>query len=123
MASLVAPGKFGSINTTGITTNEFYVIMFTSEKCTLQDNTIIHKQIITAGGLVVKAQYIFSMQVDTNWYWNQHHQHHVIIVPTHTIIHPQLEVNAVTYSHTIPKSICTRTQGKKNPYQDSLYVD
>ena len=28
MALLVEPGKFGSINTTDITTNEFYVIMF-----------------------------------------------------------------------------------------------
>ena len=81
-----------------------------SEAYTLQDNTIIYGKIITDGGLVVKAQYICSMQVDTNSYWNQHQQHHVIIVSTHTIIHPQLEVNAVTYFHAIPKSIRTRTQ-------------
>ena len=36
------------------------------------------------------------MQVDTNWYWNQQPKHHVITVPTRTIIHPQLEVNAIT---------------------------
>ena len=42
--------------------------MFTSESYTLQDNTTIDGQIITAGKLVVKAQYICYMQVDTNWY-------------------------------------------------------
>ena len=62
--------------------------------------------------MVVKAQYICSMQIDTNWYWNKHPQHHVITVPTRTIIHPQLGVNAVTYFHAIPTSVCTRTQEK-----------
>ena len=71
MASLVESGKYGSINTTDTTTNGFYVIMFTSEAYTLQDNTKIYGQIITAGELVVKAQYLCSMQLDTNWYWNQ----------------------------------------------------
>ena len=60
------------------------------------------KKIITAGELVVKAQYIFSMQVDTNWYWNQHPQQHVLTSPTHTILHPQHEVNALIYFHKIP---------------------
>ena len=95
--------------------------MFTSEAYTLQDNTTIYGQIITAGKLVVKSQYICSMQVDTNWYCNQHPQHNVITVTTRKIIHPRLEVNALTYFHDIPKSVCTRTQEKK-PYQDSLYV-
>ena len=48
--------------------------MFTSGAYTLQENTKIDEQIITSGELVVKAQYICSMQVDTNWYWNQHLQ-------------------------------------------------
>ena len=45
--------------------------MFTSEAYTLQYNTTIDKKIITAGELVAKAKYLFSMQVHTNWYWNQ----------------------------------------------------
>ena len=36
------------------------------------------------------------MQIDTNWYLNQQPKHHVIAVTTRTILHPQLEVNAVT---------------------------
>ena len=49
MASLVAPGKYVAINKTETTTNAFYVIMFTSEAYTLQYNTTIDEQIITAG--------------------------------------------------------------------------
>ena len=67
-ALLVEPGKHGAINKTDTATNGFYVIMFTSEAYIIQDNTTIDGKIITAGGLVVKAQYLCSMQVDTNWY-------------------------------------------------------
>ena len=49
MASLVESGKYGAINTTDTKTNVFYVIMFTLEAYTLQDNTTIDGQIITAG--------------------------------------------------------------------------
>ena len=99
MASLVEPGKYGSIKTTDTSTNRFYVIMFTSGAYGLQENTSIDGKIKTAGELVVKAKYLCSMQIDTNWYWNQQKKHHVITVPTRTIIHPQLEVSAVTDFH------------------------
>ena len=61
------------------------------------------------------------MQVDTNWYWNQQPKHPDITLQTSTILHPQLEVNAVTDFHAIPTSICSITQLKK-PSHDSLYV-
>ena len=95
--------------------------MFKSEAYTLQDNTKIDGQIITAGVLVVKAQYLCYMQVDTNWYLNQQRKQNVITVPTHTMLHPKLEVNVVTYFHAISSSVCTRAQEKK-PSQDNLYV-
>ena len=63
--------------------------MFISEAYTLQDNTKIDGQIINAGELVVKSQYLFSMQVYTNWYWEQQPKHHVITFPTRTILNPQ----------------------------------
>ena len=44
--------------------------MFTSGAYTLQENTTIDRKNITAGELVVKAKYLCSMQVDTNWYWH-----------------------------------------------------
>ena len=65
---------------------------------------------MTSSELVVKEKYLCSMQVDTNWYWNQQNKYHFITVPTRTILHPQLEVNAVTYFYAIPTSLCTRTQ-------------
>ena len=88
--------------------------LFTSGAYTLQENKTINGKIITAGELVVKEQYLCSMQIDTNWYWNQQPKHHVITVPTRTILHQKLEVNTITYFHTIPTSICSRTQEKKN---------
>ena len=63
--------------------------------------------------MVVKAQYLCSMQRDTNWYWNQQPKNHVITAPIRKILHPQLEVNAITDFHTIPTSVCYRTQAKK----------
>ena len=95
--------------------------MFTSGAYTLQENTTIDGQIITAGESVVKAQYLCSIQIDTNWYWNQQPKHHVITVPTRTILHTKLELNAITEFHAIPTSVCSRTQGKK-PSQGILYV-
>ena len=86
--------------------------MFTSGAYTLQENTTIDGQIITAGELVVKAKYLCYMQVDTHWYSNQQPKHHVITVPTRTILHPQLEVDAITDFHAIPTSVCSITQAK-----------
>ena len=61
MASLVQPVKYGVINKADTTANGFYVIQFISEACTLQNNTKIDWQIISAGELVFKAQYLFSV--------------------------------------------------------------
>ena len=62
MASLVQPGKYGVINTSDTTTNGFYAIQFVSEAYTLQSNTKIFGQVISASKLVVKAQYPCSMK-------------------------------------------------------------
>ena len=109
MASLVESGNYGAINTTYTSTNGFYVIMFTSGAYTIQENTNFDGQIITAGELVFKEKYLYYMQVDTNWYWNQQPKNHVITVPTCTILHPQLEVDAITDFYAVPTSICSRT--------------
>ena len=114
MASLVEWSKHGAINTTETSTNGCYVITFTSGAYTLQENTTIDGNIITADELVVKAKYLCSMQADTNWYCNQQPKNHVITVPTRTILHPQLEVDAITEFHAIPTSVCSRTQEQKS---------
>ena len=68
MASLVESLKYGAINTTDTETNRFRVIMFTPEAYSLQDFTTIDRKIITTYEMVFKAQYIYSTQVDMNWY-------------------------------------------------------
>ena len=66
MASLVQSGMYVAINTYDTTTNVFYVIKLLSEAYTLQNNTTIDGKVISSGELVVKAQYILSMQENTN---------------------------------------------------------
>ena len=73
MASLVLPVKYGVINKYETTTNGSYVIQFISEIYTLQNNTKIDGKFIPTGKLVVKAQYLFSMQENDNWYWKKIH--------------------------------------------------
>ena len=68
IASLVQSGMYGAINIDDNTTNVFYVIQFLSEAYMLQNNTKIDGNIISAGELVVKAQYLCSMQENNNWY-------------------------------------------------------
>ena len=66
MASLVQSGMYGAINTDYTTTNGLYVIPFLSDAYKLQNNTTIYGRVISAGKLVVKAQYICFMQENTN---------------------------------------------------------
>ena len=79
MASLIQSGMYGAINIYDNTSNGFYVIQFLSEAHTLQNNTTIDGQVISADELVVKAQYLFYMQENTNWYWKQKPLQHIII--------------------------------------------
>ena len=56
MVSLFQSGIYGAINTDDTTTNGLYAIQFISESYTLQNNTTMYGQVISAGELVVKAQ-------------------------------------------------------------------
>ena len=69
MASLFQSGMYGAINKDDTTTNGFYVIQFLSDAYTLQNNTTIDGQVISADELFVKEKYPCSMQENTNWYW------------------------------------------------------
>ena len=107
MASLVQYDKYGAINTSDTTTNVYSIIKFISEAYTLQNNTKIDGQIITAGELVVKSQYLCSVQDSANWYWGQHQLQQAIIVPTRIIIHPHLDVVGITDFQDIHKLCIT----------------
>ena len=94
--------------------------MFTSGAYTIQENTTIDGQIITAGEFVVKAKYLCSMKIDTNWYCNQQPKHHVITVLKRTILHPKIEVIVITDFHAVPTNICSRTQAKKSVSRQTI---
>ena len=83
-----------------VLTNNFFQIFF-------------YGQVISAGELVVKEQYLCSMQENTNWYWKQQPLQQTIIFPTRTILHPRLDVTTIIYFQDIPKNICNRIHAKK----------
>ena len=117
MDLLVQSGMYVAINTDDTRTHELYVIQFLSDVYTLQSNTSIDGQVISAGELVVKAKYLFSMQENTNFYWKLQPLQQTIMVSTHTIIHPHLDVITIIYVQYIPKNVCNSIQEKK-PYKD-----
>ena len=120
MASLVQSGIYGAIDTDDNTPNGLYVIQLLSEAYTLQNNITIDGQVISAGELVVKAQYICSIQGNTDWYWKQQPLQHTIMVPTRTILHPCLYVIKIIYVHDITKKLCSRNKEKKSIQRHSI---
>ena len=62
ISSLVQSGVYGAINTSDNTSKGLYATQVISEAYTLQKNTTIDGQVISAGELVVKAQYLCSIQ-------------------------------------------------------------
>ena len=112
MESLVQSEKYGSINTTDTTTNGYYVIKFILEAYRLKNNTTIDGQCF-AVELVFKAQYLCSMQGNTDLYWEKNPLQQTIIFSTRTIINPHINVVGITDVHDIPKSVCNRIQAKR----------
>ena len=84
----------------------YYVIKFVSESYTLQYDTTCNGIIVSAGELVVKAQYLSCIQEKNDCYWDKKNNQQVIIVPTKTIVHPCIDVVAVKDVQDIPKIIC-----------------
>ena len=112
---------YGAINTDDTTTNGLYVIQFISEAYTLQNNTTIYGQVISAGESVVKAQYFYSVKEKTNFYCKQQPLQQTIIVPTHTIFHPRLDIIIIRDFQDIPNNFCNSILAKET-YKDILFV-
>ena len=110
------------MNTTDTPKMGYYVIKFVSESYTLQEETTYDIQIIPAGELVVKAQYLSCIQEKINWYWDHKNQQEVIIVPTQNFVHPCLDVVAVKYDHDIPKGVFNRNNSKQALQKHPIYL-
>ena len=80
----------------------------------MHNGTLLELSFLQLPSNINVSDSITNAHVDTNWYWNQQPNHHVITVPKRTILHPQLEGDAIIDFHAIPTSICYRTQAKKS---------
>ena len=49
----------------------------------------------------------------TNLYWKQQPLQQTVMFPTHTILHPRLNVIIIRDFQDIPKNFCNRIQAKK----------
>ena len=52
------------------------------------------------------------MQEKTNRFWKQQPLQQTIIVPTHTLLRPRLDVITIIYVEETPKNICIRIHAK-----------
>ena len=85
MSELVQNEKYGAINTADTTKMGYYVVKFLSEPKTLQYYKIVDKQLIKAGELIVKAEYLSIINANTNWHWKKFETKESVIIETHTI--------------------------------------
>ena len=97
MSELFKTNKYGAIKTTDNSTMGYYAVKFMSESYPLQYKCKNNGQISEYGDLVVKAQYMDCIKVNTNWYWEQSTKYNTIIIPTCTIFHPSLDLVIIKY--------------------------
>ena len=114
MASLFRSGLYGAINTADNTKNGFFVIQFISEAYTPQKNITVDGQVISASEIFSNAQYIFSIQGNSNRYCKKQPLQHTIIFPTRTVLHPCLYVIIIIYEQDIPNNLFSRNQAIKS---------
>ena len=100
---------------TQITTHQMYPMSLNlSQRHTRKkNNTTNNGKVISAGELVVKAEYLFSVQENTNWYGKQQPLQQTIIFQTRTIIHTCLGVIILRYVQDIPNNLCISNQAEK----------
>ena len=101
MSSLEQFGKYCDINATDPTTILYYVIKYLSEPYILQEYQTTDGQVIKAGEPLFKPEYL-SLIKSKYIYWQQHVTNHSVIISTHTIFHPCLEVSVMKILKTFP---------------------
>ena len=97
------------------------MITSASETYTLKYDTTWNEQIVLAGELVVKAQYLRYTQEKTNLYWEKKNKQQVIIVTTLTLVYLCLDIVAVNIFMIFLEVFATETN-KNRIYKYILYV-
>ena len=62
------------------------------------------------------------MQENTNWYWKQQSLQQTIIVPTHTILRPCIDVVRIIDVQDIPKTVCNRIPKKQSIQRHPMFL-
>ena len=105
MSALIQNGKYGAINTADPTTMGYYVVKFLKLPYTLQDYKTFYNQVIEAGELIAKVEYISIKRSNTNWYWQQIGTEASVIIETCTIVHPCLYISTIKDDADTPRSL------------------
>ena len=109
MASLVQLGKYGAINASDTTKMGYYVIKYLSKPYTLKDYQTACGKVSKACQCLVIEEYISITKAKTNWYWQQHKTNQRVIISTHIIVHPCIDVLVIKMLQTIPGVYAIKT--------------
>ena len=85
-----------------------HVAKFLSEPYKLQDDKKVDNQVMRAGELIVKAEYISIKKSNTNWYCQQLGTNQSVIIATHTSFYPYLDVSTIKYVVDTLISLCNK---------------
>ena len=90
MSALFQNGKYAAINTADSTTKDYYDAKLLSEPYTLKNDKTVENQVIKAGEIIVKLEYIIIMKKNTNFYQQQLETKDSFVISTRTSFYPYL---------------------------------
>ena len=120
MTYLFQSARYGAMNKIYPNILGYYVVNYVSGAYTSQEENTFDGKIIKADEIVVKAKYLICTK-ERKWYREKSNQKQIMVVPTHTILHPYLDIIAVKDVQYTPKSFSIETNNSR-PYRDVLYA-
>ena len=73
----------------------------------------VEKQVIKAGEIIVKPEFLIIMKNYTKWHWQQLGTQESIIIENCTIFHPCLDMSSIKDVAEIPISSCNKKQARR----------
>ena len=120
LASTITENSYGSVNTDDPQTEGFYIVMFTSEPYSLQEEINVHGDIINCGTLVCDAKYCSPAQINSRWYVHLSDEGNETTIQVSKILTTQLSVEVVSDTSHLDRSVKTITQSElsiKKPFK------
>ena len=88
----------------------------------LQNNNTMDKQVIKAGEIIVKPEFLIIMKNYTKWYWQQFGTQESIIIENCTIFHPCLDMSSIKDVAEIPISSCNKKKARKSVKRHPIFI-